>query len=125
MIEKFLFCTAAIFVFLSFTFAEETVHYKIPVDVVINQKAIPAGNYSIRVDSNTLQIAKGETVLGSQKAIVLPARGEGKTSVTEIKAGKHSYVRIRFREEDRWFIVYLKVPKPLPDTQHSELSSQN
>ena len=125
MIERFL-AFALILLVCGFVFAaEESESIKIPSDVQIGQKVITAGTYILRIEDNSdgayVVIMKGETEAGRDKAIVLPARGEGKTTVTLVKPAKTEFVRFRIRESDHWYILYLKTAA----TQDSAVSTQH
>jgi hypothetical protein len=106
--------------------AADSETYQIPADVQIGEKIIPAGMYVLQIEENSdaafVVILKGGTELGREKAIVLPARGEGKTTVTQVKPTKQELVRFRIRESDNWYILYLKT---VPMTQNSALSTQH
>jgi len=92
----------------------------LPEDVLVNGKTVLAGTYAIQIqyDSGFLQLLKGDEVLASERAIVLPARGEDEITTTIVKTAKREYVRIRVRNDNTWFIVYL------PSLQHSAISTQ-
>jgi len=105
----------------SFVFAaEELETYKIPADIQIGEKIIPAGNYVLQTEEGSdgafLKILKGGEELAKQKTIVLPARGEEKTTVTLVKPAKEELVRFKIRESDHWYILYAKTA-PSTDTK--------
>jgi len=128
MIEKVLLSSMILFVCSGVWAAEEIDSYVIPSDVQIGEKIIPAGKYILRIDNNSdgafVEILKGESEVGREKAIVLPARGSGQTTVTLIKAGKKDLVRFRIRKSDNWYILYLGIPQSKA-TQDSALSTQH
>jgi hypothetical protein len=128
MIEKVLLFSLILFVSSGAWGAEEIDSYKIPSDVQIGEKIIPAGTYIVRIDDNSdgafVEILKSGSEVGREKAIVLPARGSGQTTVMLINAGKKDLIRFRIREADNWYILYLKTPQSNP-AQDSGLSTQN
>ena len=110
----FLFC-----LLVSFAEAADIGNYTIPLDVTIHGKVVPAAAYTIRVESDSVQIVKGGEVIASETAILLPSAGDNETTITVVETKKQSYVRIRIRHDSSWYIVYL------PVTKQTALSTQN
>jgi|GEM_PF-4879083 len=100
--------------------ASESDSLKILADVFVNGKVIVAGTYGVQIDEDSdvpcVELLKSGNVITKEPAIVLPARGTGTTSLTNVKAGKREYVRIRVRRDDKWYIVYLPLSVHPQDT---------
>ena len=118
MKTAFLLCVAFL-LFAGFLESADVGNYAIPLEVMVNGKTIPAATYTIRVESNSIQLVKENEILATEPAIVLPAAGSDETTISVVKTKKQDYVRIRTRFDRTWYIVYL------PATQHATVSTQH
>lgn len=131
MKDRLLLISTILFLFSSAEASAVLGVFKIPDDIIVNGQAVPAGMYTISIEENPadafLELWKGETAVARERAIVLPARGsDNTTTVASVKAGKLEFVRIRARNEDKWYIVYLQIqagrdahPPVVRDSPHS------
>jgi hypothetical protein len=92
--------------------AAELGNITIPVDGVLGGRAVPKGVYSLNIDETSrtpyLQLIKNGKLIATDLAIILPAKGDGKTSAQLTKIAGKEFVRIRARHEDKWFFTYIK-----------------
>jgi hypothetical protein len=107
------------FSFCAFLESADIGNFPIPVDITVNGKQVPAAKYAIRIESNAIELVKGDEVIANEPAIILPAAGPDETTITVMKSKKQDYVRIRVRFDKTWYIVYL------PATQHPVVSTQH
>jgi hypothetical protein len=93
----------------------------IPRDGVLGGRPVQAGVYKIEIDETAeqpyLRLIKNEKMVATDLAILLPARGPGKTSVQVVKIAEKEFIRIRARYGDRWYFAYLSVATNLPATK--------
>jgi len=84
----------------------------VPVAAVFGGRAVPSGVYILNIDEASerpyLQLIRSGKLIATDLAIVLPARGAGKTSVQVTKVAGKEFVRIRARHENKWFFAYLE-----------------
>jgi len=122
MKDRFLLISIVLFILGGVEAAEEVGNYRIPDDILVDGKIVQQGMYKIRTEENSgdsyLELVKGEKVIAKEPAIMLPARGSGKTSIVSVRTGARDFVRIRARGGDKWFLVYFNI-------QHSALSTQH
>jgi hypothetical protein len=95
----------------------------IPEEVLVDGKTFPASTYAVVIEdqaTGVLQLLKGNEIMASEPAIVLPAQGPDEITAIVVKTAKHEYVRIRVRHDDSWYVVYLPVVRrPEPGAEHS------
>ncbi|MCI0413906.1 hypothetical protein L0222_14035 [bacterium] len=96
----------------SSTMAAELGNITIPVDGVLGGRQVQSGVYALNIDETSdrpyLQLSKNGNLIATDLVIVLPARGDGKTSVQITKVAGKEFIRIRARHEDQWFFAYLE-----------------
>jgi len=92
--------------------AAELGNITIPADGVLGGRAVQTGVYALNIDETSerpyLQLIKNGKLIATDLAIVLPAKGAGKTSVQVTKVAGKEFVRIRARHGDKWFFAYLE-----------------
>lgn len=92
--------------------AAELGNITIPVDGVLGGRPVQKGTYGLNIDESShtpyLQLIKNGKLIATDLAIILPAKGDGKTSVHVTKVAGKEFVRIRARHGDKWFIAYLE-----------------
>ena len=93
-------------------FAAELGNITIAVDGVLGGRPVQKGTYVLKIDESSqtpyLQLIKNGKLIATDIAIILPAKGDGKTSAQVTKIAGQEFVRIRARHGDKWFIVYLE-----------------
>jgi hypothetical protein len=99
----------------SISSAIEVGKIKIPADATFGGRAVQAGLYTLEIDDTAdkpyLRLLRNEQMIAAEVAIVLPARGPGKTSVSITKVGKKELIRIRARHGDHWYFAYLETTR--------------
>lgn len=94
------------------TSAIEVGKIKIPVDGLFGGRPVPSGLYTLEIDETAdkpyLRLIRNEQMIAADIAIVLPARGSGKTSVAITRVGKKELIRIRARHGSQWYFAYLE-----------------
>ena len=101
----------------SFSFAVEIGKIRIPADATFGGRAVQAGLYTLELDETAekpyLRLIRNEKMIAADVAIVLPARGPGKTSVSITKAGRKELIRIRARHGEQWYFAYLETGRKM------------
>ena len=84
----------------------------IPVKGLLGGRPVQPGQYTLNLDETPdrpyLQLIKNGNLIATDIAIVLPAKGAGKTSVQLTKVAGKEFVRIRARHGEKWFFAYLE-----------------
>jgi hypothetical protein len=84
----------------------------IPANGTLGGRAVPKGVYVLNIDQASktpyLQLIKNRKLIATDLAIILPAKGDGKTSVQITKIAGKEWIRIQARYEDKWFFAYLE-----------------
>lgn len=92
--------------------AADTVSITIPKDGVLGGRPVPSGAYKVEIDESPdkpyLRLIQKEKIVATEMAIVLPARGSGKTTVRLTKLKGKEFVRIQARQGNKWYFVYIK-----------------
>ena len=90
-------------------FAVDVGTYRIPTSVKAGGVDVAAGSYLIQIEDGAegpyVQLSKDGSVVAKELAIVIPAKGPGKTSVQV--ATVQEFVRIRVRQGENWYYAYL------------------
>ncbi len=111
-VEKFIGILFLLLAIPSSTFAAELGNITIPVKGVLGGRTVQPGEYTLNLDETPdrpyLQLIKNGNLIATDIAIVLPARGAGKTSVQLTKVAGKEFVRIRARHGEKWFFAYLE-----------------
>jgi hypothetical protein len=93
-------------------FAAELGNITIPLDGVLGGRPLQKGTYVLNIDETSqtpyLQLIKNGKLIATDLAIILPAKGDGKTSAQVTKVAGKEYVRIQARHGDKWFFAYLE-----------------
>jgi hypothetical protein len=93
-------------------FAAELGNITIPLDGVLGGRPVQKGTYVLNIDESSqtpyLQLIKNGKLIATDLAIILPAKGDGKTSAQVTKVAGKEFVRILARHSDKWLIVYLE-----------------
>lgn len=94
-------------------FAAELGNITIPVDGVLGGRPVQKGTYALNIDESSqspyLQLIKNGKLIATDLAIILPAKGDGKTSAQVTKVAGKEFVRIRARHGNKWLIAYLEI----------------
>ena len=109
---------AALFAFLLllftgiYGFATDIGTYRIPERVDYAGVAVEPGMYMIQIvdgaEGPYLQLSKGGNVVAKDLAIVIPARGTGRTAVQIARITGQEFLRIRVRSGENWYYAYLE-----------------
>ena len=95
-----------------YAYSEDIGNYKIPGPVKYAGTVVETGTYTIQIvdgaEGPYLQLSKGDQVVAKDLAIVIPAKGAGKTSVQIAKIAGQEFVRIRVRHGDHWYYAYME-----------------
>ncbi len=87
-------------------------NYKIPGPATFAGSAVESGVYAIQLEEGAegpfIQLSKAGNVVAKDLAIVIPAKGAGKTSVQVAKIAGQEFVRIRIRHGENWYYAYLQ-----------------
>lgn len=85
----------------------------IPKDGVFGGRSVQSGVYTLEIDDTAeqpyLRLIKNKKIVATDLALILPARGPGKTSVQVTKVAGKELIRIRARHGDKWYFAYLFV----------------
>ena len=84
----------------------------IPKAGMLGNRVVAAGAYTIEIDESAdkpyLRLIQNKKIIATDRAIVLPARGSGKTSVRLTKLKGKDFVRIQARHGNKWYFVYIE-----------------
>ena len=87
----------------------------IPKNGMLGGRAVPSGIYKLEIDETAdqpyLRLIKNQKIVATDLAIVLPARGSGKTSVQLTKVAGKELIRIRARHGENWYFAYLETSR--------------
>ena len=84
----------------------------IPKDGTLGGRIVQSGVYKLEIDETAdqpyLRLIRNQKIVATDVAIVLPARGSGKTSVHLTKVAGKELIRIRARHGEKWYFAYLE-----------------
>jgi hypothetical protein len=93
-------------------FAAESDSVTIPKDGTLGGRPVKSGVYRVEIDESAdkpyLRLIQKEKIVATELAIVLPARGSGKTSARITKLKGKEFVRIQARFRNKWYFVYVE-----------------
>jgi hypothetical protein len=108
MIRSFLVLACVV----SISFAADSESVTIPKDGTLGGRPVKSGVYRIEIDESAekpyLRLIQKEKIIATELAIVLPARGSGKTSARITKLKGKEFVRIQARFRNKWYFVYVE-----------------
>jgi hypothetical protein len=92
--------------------AADPARVKIPKNGTLGGRPVTAGLYRIEIDESAdrpyLRLTQNQKIVAADVAIVLPARGSGKTSVGITKLKGKEFIRIQARHRNKWYFVYIE-----------------
>ena len=99
-------------VFVHVLSAADSVTVTIPKAGILGGRPVPSGVYRLEIDESAespyLRLIQNEKIVATEVAIVLPARGSGKTSVRLTKLKGKDFIRIQARQGNQWYFVYIE-----------------
>ena len=107
--RSFLLLVCAVVSVLS---AADSITITIPKAGALGGRPVRSGYYRIEIDESAdkpyLRLIQNEKIVATDVAIVLPARGSGKTSVRLTKLKGKEFIRIQARQGNKWYFVYIE-----------------
>ena len=92
--------------------AADSASVTIPKDGILGGRPVKSGSYRIEIDESPdkpyLRLIQKEKIVATEMAIVLPARGSGKTNVRLTRLKGKEFVRIQARQGNKWYFVYIE-----------------
>lgn len=108
----FVVAVHSIFIFCGVSVLADSVTISIPKAGFLGGRPVPSGIYTVEIDEMPdkpyLRLIQKGKMIATDLAIVLPARGAGKTSVRLTKTGRKEFIRVQARHGDQWFFVYIE-----------------